>query len=267
MLMILKGLLQAVAGVILLSSPAWAELVYDDSREYSTNFLTHAFEYGDEITLAGSGRAMSSFQCECYGDFAALGLAKVQLRIYANNGPGRYPSPGTLLYQSGVLAISPGFNTLTVSGLSVTVPNSFTWTALFSGLTMKAGDQAGLVLYGKPKVGDSYNDYWQNNGGQWELYRFPDGNPIANFAARVYAGPDPPVRFLGGTRLSNGWFQTLLSGPIGGRFELQVSADLRQWAPLTSITFPASLLDFLDSRAEMLDQRFYRAVSLPPLPP
>jgi hypothetical protein len=263
-----KDLRKVIVGVVLLSSPAvWAELVYQNSREYSTNFVAYAFEYGDEITLAGSARTVTTFQFECFGDFASQGVANVRLRLFANDGPGRFPSPGTLLYQSEQLGISAGFNTLSVSGLSVTVPNTLTWTVVFGGLTMNGGDQAGLVLYGNPTVGTSYNDYWQKSGSQWELYRFPGGKPVADFAARVYAAPDPPVSFRGGSRLPGGFFRTMLSGPIGGRFEVQVSSDLRQWTPLTSITFPASTLDFLDSLAETFDRRFYRMVSLPPLSP
>jgi hypothetical protein len=243
-----------------------AELVYDNSREYSTNFVAYSFEYGDEIRLAGSARTVTRFQFEYYGDFTSQGIAKVTLRFYANDGPGQFRSPGTLLYQSEPLDLYAGFHALLIGGLSVDVPGTFTWTVRFTGLAMVKGDQAGLVLYAQPTVGKSFDDYWQKSGSTWELYRF-GGNPIANFAARVYAAPDPPVSFRDSRRLPNGSFQTVLSGPIDGRFQIQVSSDLQQWAPLTIITFPASTLDFLDSQAALSDRRFYRAVSPPSVPP
>ena len=267
MTIVWHSLRRVIAGAVLLAPTAgWAELVYDNSREYSTNFVAHTFEYGDEIRLAGSARTVTSFQFELYGEFTPQSVVNVRLRFYANDVAGQFLAPGTLLYQSELLRVAQGFNALAVSGLSVPVPNSFTWTVAFSGLTMTAGDQAGLVLYGNPSVGSSLNDYWQKGGRGWQLYRFPGGIPVANFAARVYALPDPQVRFLSHTRLPSGIFQTLLSGPIGGRFEIEGSSDLNTWTPLTPITFPASTLDFLDSQARTSDRRFYR-VSLPPLGP
>lgn len=252
-----------VSGLFLIEPALRAEVIYENNRIYSTNFVTHTEEYGDEINLAGSARTITDFQFEYFGDFNSNTVATVEVRIYANDGPGRYPEPATLLYGSAPLEVQPGFNTVTLNGLNLEVPSTITWTVQFSGLSGTAGDKAGLLIYEDPQVGSSYRDYWRKVNGSFVLYSFFGFKPKANFGARVLAGPDPPVRFATGRRLANGFFQFRLTGPIGERFTIEYSGDLRTWNRLTAVTFPASTLDFVDSRAAGWEQRFYRVVPAP----
>ena len=46
----------------------------------------------------------------------------------------------------------------------------------------------------------------------------------------------------------------------GMAFEVQASADLKQWSPVTTVTNLAGTLEFTDPAAANLMQRFYRAV-------
>ena len=68
-------------------------------------------------------------------------------------------------------------------------------------------------MYDPPTVGNtfaggvigSYDDFWENAGGTWTLFRFPNGNPAGNFGARFSAIPEASTvsyAILGGLILS-----------------------------------------------------------------
>jgi hypothetical protein len=67
--------------------------------------------------------------------------------------------PGTLLYNSGTFALFPTagiIETVTLSHLSVLVPDTITWTVLFSGIALNPDANAGgLVLFDPPTIGSS----------------------------------------------------------------------------------------------------------------
>lgn len=169
-----------------------------------------AREFGDEINLAGNQRIITDFLFEYYGDFTqALGKT-ARLRFYQNDGPGRYPAPQTLLYDSGAFFLGTGYNTKWLSGINVTVPDTFTWTVEFSGLTGQLSDRAGLLFYHPPTLGSSARDFWERIDGLWVLSHFGGSTfkPEANFGARVIAVPEPAVWILaalGGLGLFGRW--------------------------------------------------------------
>jgi hypothetical protein len=170
--------------------PVRGEIIFDNSTGGGTNVYYSTLEYGDEVQLGGTSRVVTEFQFEYYGDFVASGIESARIRIYKNDGPGVDPTPGTLLYDSGTFAIAPGYQTRTFTGLNVTVPTDLTWTVQFSGLVGGTGDEAGLIIRNPPSVGSSYNDFWLKTGGTWQLFSW-NGNPVANFAARILSGSDP----------------------------------------------------------------------------
>ena len=65
---------------------------------------------------------------------------------------------------SDPIAIAAGYNSVTVSGLLIEVPETITWTVQFFGVGNTAGDQAGLVYNNPPSVGSSFDDFWINTG-------------------------------------------------------------------------------------------------------
>src|SRR5262249_29628794 len=150
-------------------------------------------EFGDQITLAGTDRTVTDFKFQYFLGGVASGHTAL-LRFYANDGlPISKPLPvgwavdaailGSLLSTNTVLTLGDGFQTAEAEGFSVTVPNTFTWTVTFNGLT--ADQTAGLQLYDPPLVGSSFLDFWQNSGGTWNTYLFDNGATPGNFAARV----------------------------------------------------------------------------------
>ena len=176
---------------------AVADLVYDNSStDLLTRFNPGVNEVGDEIALGGSGRTVTNFIFQYYGlNFS--GNEQARVRFYLNDGASSSSGPrvpSTVLYDSGLFAIGPTSRaTLIFSDLSVTVPDSFTWSVQFGGI--EAGESAGVDLYSPPTVGQNYNDYWDNTGSGWQLRNF-SGVPI-NFGARIEAVPEPSTTLLG----------------------------------------------------------------------
>jgi hypothetical protein len=196
-----------------------AQIVYDNtSNDLGNISLSRPTEFGDEIYLQpGLARWVTQFYFEYFGDFTPTGDEAVRVRFYANDGPNAVPGvftprPQTLLYDSGFLPISPNFNAVTLSLPGVLVPDSFTWTVLFAGVSGAQGDQGQLRVFSPPTVGrflgrdssgndiiGSYNDFWELVSGTWQLRTIDNGAVPANFVARVSAEviPEPGTVALG----------------------------------------------------------------------
>lgn len=174
-----------------------AEIIYDNSSSGGGTNVFYAapsvLQYGDEAILGGTSRAVSQFLFEYFGDFIApQGDEMARIRLYKADGPltsEGIPTPGTILYDSGLFSIGPGYITKKFSGLNINVPGVVIWTISFEGLTGFAGDRAGLIFWPEPTVGKSYDDFWQQVNAGWELRGF-NGRPKANFVARIITGGD-----------------------------------------------------------------------------
>jgi hypothetical protein len=194
-------------------------VVYEDSTNYSGQFNQSANEYGDEVILFGNAHFVTQFQFEYFGNFTSQGDETARLRFYANTGPiwmgnKDYVTPAPTPLWETVLPISPGFNTATITVPYVDVPLRFTWTIQFFGMTMTSADNAGLLFYGKPSIGSSFNDYWELLTAGWTPRRI-DGL-TNNFAAKIMAvsaAPPPPELSLTkrGANLVLSWPPGLIS--------------------------------------------------------
>jgi len=140
---------------------------------------------GNEIILAGSARYASEFSFEFWGSSKGVyefeGDVQARVRFYQNDGSfstSGYASPGTVIYDSGLFPIpaTPAgratlifddFQIDAVVPLMIPLPNSFTWTVQFSGLS--SNDSAGVDLYTPPVIGNTYGDYWENDTSRWAL--------------------------------------------------------------------------------------------------
>ena len=94
--------------------------------------------------------------------------------------------PGTLLFESGTFSLQNKYNTVTIHGLSVDLPEGtteVTWSVEFLNLGV---GRAGLLLYDPPTLGDSHDDFWEKVNGEWEIKSTPNGS---NFAARLAGVP------------------------------------------------------------------------------
>jgi hypothetical protein len=230
-------------------------VVYNNSAEFSGYNANISNEYGDELTLAGSARVVTKLQFEYYGDFFSNLDERGKVRIYANDGPywmgsRDYPTPGSLLWESPMFIVRPGGHTQEILVPSIKVPDRFTWTIQFYGVSMQTGvttvdpnitnDVVGLLFYGSATVGQSFNDFWERLTGSFNPVQV-SGPPKNNFATAVTAvteaviprltmersGKYTKVRFPASLtnyvlqiRLPDGtWMNTAPAVKVGGNFE------------------------------------------------
>jgi hypothetical protein len=200
-----------------------AEVIYDNTSASLGTQASEIREYGDEIFVAGVARIISQFQIEYVADFRGGNtIPTMRFRMYLND-PNNFYKPGEMLWQSEVMPILipqgnfgvVTFQNLMFNGAPVVIPDGYTritFTAEFSGLTMQTAteprDFAGLLYYGVPTVGLSYNDFWRRtpNGTDWQLVRTP-GVFKNNFGARLEAVPEPSVIALGSMLAAAGLWQ------------------------------------------------------------
>ena len=83
-----------------------------------------------------------------------------------------------------------------------------------------------------------------------------------NGLARLHG--DPPLRFVPTDWLRNGAFQLTLATQPGKTYFLQGSIDLLNWSPLSTNIASGFALEFQDSNAAGVGQRFYRAILIAP---
>jgi hypothetical protein len=240
------GLLTGLTVLVLTGGAApgtAAEIVYQDmlpgleSRYAGLDAGGRPTEFGDEVSLAGTSRLVTRFIFEYYGDFVDLGNKTARVRFYANDGPGPALKPRTVLWDSGPIIIPKTAPTsraevrLNVS--NVEVPNSFTWTMEFSGLTQLPGDRAELIVIDPPTIGGiladgkigSYSDCWKKNAGDWETVLGPV--PL-NFACQVEAVPEILTPVV--SRQSNpSAARVEWIGRVNGVYSVRGSPDSATW--------------------------------------
>lgn len=187
----LKALtLAGAAASALLATPAYGQStpIYSNADNYLslfTDFIGNG-QIGDQVTFGGTARTVTDIDVEY---FLNSGSAVGQLFVRAMDGPvvNGVATPGSVLYDSGQLTLGAGQNHISATGLSLEVPESVTWSVLFSGVD--AGEQIGLLYYDPPTVGQSFDDFWQIVGGTWTLMDTP--NVKDNFGAVFTAVPEP----------------------------------------------------------------------------
>ena len=192
------------AGLCSLPNLCFSAIVYDNT---ATNLSQQYFptpntlEFGDQITLSGTDRTLSQFSFYYFLSGSSVTAQSMTLRLYAANGAN---APTTPFYTSDPIdstrGLATGFNTETIvfdQASLTTLPDSLIWTVQFSNLD--AGQTGGLLLYGPPNLGSSFNDFWQKDGsGTWSLMQVNNGATEASFGARITAVPEPGVFALGG---------------------------------------------------------------------
>ena len=268
--------LNIIVLLLALTVSARAEIIYDNFQDYGNQFYPGPpgddVEFGDQLQLAGTGRTITQFQFEYFGEFAATGNETVRVRLYANDGPCQIADPagqplvaipnteqpGTLLYESEPLPVFPQLNTLTLRGLSIPVTNTITWTVKFGGLTGFWNHRAGPTFYDPPTVGSSYDDFWIKWEGQWMLWHFPGSNPKANFSARVYADPGTPLEMTLVPQSTNGQYRLSLNGAAYQYGDLAYSTNLVDWDLLERFVFLGKPIDYPNFEIPAVGQRYYR---------
>jgi hypothetical protein len=191
------------------ASPLRATLIYDNStNDVLYRFNPGTLEVGDEIILkAGSTeRYLTNFSFEFWGTNAITGLlfsgqVEARVRFYQNDGPlfNGYHSPWSKFYDSYWFPIEATARSTAVfsgpdfcTGLYLPVVSNMTWSVQFRG--MGPNDYVGVDIYTPATTGQSYPDYWQNNGSEifpiWVLLTNNAAGPM-DFAAKMQASTQP----------------------------------------------------------------------------
>lgn len=185
------------AGLIALAATAFGA-VENNYRNCGTDtgfFYPSGEQYGDEVDITGVGtsRRLTGIHLGYYADLAVVqGDETATVRVYLNDGTAVPGEPGTLLFTSAPQPLRQGPGVINVEVPAVLVPDKFTVTVQFGGMTNIAGDQAGLAIYDPPTSGTSADGFWQfdSGPGTWGAYNF-GGAPIANFSMSLSFGGCP----------------------------------------------------------------------------
>ena len=187
--------------------PLRATTIFDNSYNDLTNtFEPGTLEVGDEIILTNyPARYLTNFSFEYWGTntanpYAFSGTVQARVRFYQNNGAlfNGYTAPGTNFYDSGWFTVNPtprstwnfaGADFCT--GLYLPVISNMTWSVQFRGMT--GTDHVGVDLYSPSVVGQIIPDYWENDGGTWNLKTNSAGAGKIDFAAKMEASTAPAV--------------------------------------------------------------------------
>ena len=210
----LKSFRPAIPALFLALSAAGVnaqqEIVFENLDNYTGRHADVRGEYGDELILTGTARTVTEFIFSYFGDFVPSADESAKVRFYMNDvlidnpGPDDYLAPGTLLFESGWFPIKVGLWEKSLTGMNVVVPNNFTYTVEFRGVSMNAGDVAGLLFYDPINRGRSFDDFWAREGNApFELLDTPGLKD--NFGAMVVAVPEPStIAFIGSGLLALG---------------------------------------------------------------
>jgi len=212
-----------------------AEIVYDNSTDYLEADYESVDEYGDEVILAGTARIVTEIQLEYYADFVPNGNQLGRLRFYANTGPAwhdnlDYKMPASPPFYEDTFQVITGFQAVAITIPNVVVPDHFTWTVQFLGISQtKTNDRAGLLFYDPPTIGQSFDDFWEllpNEG--WSPLARPDVKN--NFGARIVAVAAAAPRLT----IAKSGNNVVISWPsnVTGTLESNTDLNTTTWTPV-----------------------------------
>jgi hypothetical protein len=285
----------AVCVLALLAQNAQSQVeVYNNGSTFNGNYNFTNGETGNEVVLATNANSYYITQAAIQFDLVnsgtnpltgnPTGSEAVALNFYQNNGgeflgPGRpgngippsQESPGTLIWSSGFSTMATIGLTNFTQGLTltytpgVTVPQTFTWTLVFSNVPPE--ESAGLSLYSVPTAGESIPDAWVIPGtgaGAWDLIVLTSDDAALQFGAalQTFSEPQPGV-FQSIAEISNGTVQIGLAGTTGATYTLNASTNLVTWTPLVTFTNFNGPLLYNDSTASNFPARFYTLTGQP----
>ncbi|HOX04323.1 MAG TPA: hypothetical protein P5555_18840 [Candidatus Paceibacterota bacterium] len=238
---------------------AVGEVIYDNTQTAYGTFYPSLNEFGDDVIFSDNRTlTITNFQLEYYAYYTPTNTDRtVQVRFYENDGQTvvgaaggegeNYKGPGTRIYQSDPLRVFPGYNVITLPGLSVPVKKRFTYTVEFENFSGAYLDQAGLKIFDPAVIGVGFKDFWQLAPADpedpeselvWGPYHFPEMNPPGSFGVRIGATPgtEPAVVKVQGNEGGAGRVITY-QGPSMESGVLEYSDDGETWLPLQRVTF------------------------------
>jgi hypothetical protein len=200
------------------SIPTYSQLIgYRDDSDSSHQHFGGITEFGDEIVLAGTARILTKFSFDYYANFLPGTNKGAIIRFYGNPGPAwkgnsDYQLPSTdPIWVSPLIPLNQGYYTAELEVPSIRVPDHLTWTIEYKNITQGAffttngvvNDIAGLLIYGFPSMGISYDDFWEFLPDGWTPVRLV-GITKNNFGASATLVPEVVEPLLTATKTTNG---------------------------------------------------------------
>ena len=201
-------------GIFLAASVAsYGTILYSDNTVDTGNSLgfTNGETLGQQLTINGfNALTLTNFSFELYSTNVAFSSAvMMDVTLLTNNGTlfNGYASPGTSFYDSGLFALQSPLTTtagastvetLTFSGLSISMPTNFTLAFSISGLGVNTN--IAVELFGTATVGVNNGDYWLNNPNAGGYALYTNSTPVefgAQFQGTGTVVPEPSVIYLG----------------------------------------------------------------------
>lgn len=138
-------------------------VVYDVTDGIPAGGISGGYEFGDQITLAGTNRAVQSFRLGVLSSVSSASTFDLRIRFYANDG--LFGRPNTLLWSSQTIqgiSVTDTISYIDLAVPSVVVPSNFTWTAVTSNNSVTVYR---AWSYSSPSVGTfvrnrRFNDFW-----------------------------------------------------------------------------------------------------------
>ena len=136
---------------------------------------------GDDVTLGPGGRYVDKIEILAFQSFyEGSGTVDARVRFFAPDGASG--GPGTLLWDSGVVAGLPYHGLSNVFGFDVPlvlVPDTFIWTIEFSNVITSSAFNFGLMNYGPPVYGSTAPGGWYRVDDAWQSWGLDHGARIS----------------------------------------------------------------------------------------
>jgi subtilisin-like proprotein convertase family protein len=107
-----------------------------------------------------------------------------------------------------------------------------------------------------------------NPAGTWQLFVeddsiIDDGFMFGGWTLNLYYVDFVPAKFIDSKYLVDGTFQTTLTGNDGLNYQIQSSANMTEWMPVTNTTVPGGSYTLTLPVSTNGPMKFLRAVQIP----
>ncbi len=267
------------------------------TQQASTQADTRAVTFGGgmfvavadsgEVFTSSNGISWSPHNTGLIGNLRAIVYANGQFVVVADDGTIASSTNGAnwTLHNSPTTASLYGITygnkqylAVGSSGAIITSPDSLNWSLQTNsvltpctlsavawgnnefvavgegGWTMRSGDGTNWISSSSATVNDLYSIIFANGS----FLAVGENGAIIETPVPVRSQLGPIVQ------LPDGTLQVTLRGTAGNSYSIEVSSDLINWSPLTSVTLSSAQGQFSDSTSRSVaPRRFYRAVPLP----
>jgi len=226
--------------------------LYQDGQLEAQASVSFPQDYGNNPLYFGTS-GQSYYDRKLHGDLDEVSLydralsAEEIAALYLAGAAGKCKGPTDIIItlQPQSQAVLPGTTVLfTVSATGIQ-PLTYQW--VFNSTPISGATNTSLSLANVQPA----------NSGNYQVVVTSPAGSVPSAVATLAVGTSPLL--LNARTDPQGVFASSLSGTPGAVYLIEASTDLRNWTPLTLVTNIAGTVDFTDTAASGLYERFYRA--------